>query len=390
MTAGHALAAVLTTAALLGASAPTAGDRALEGSGVVFTVFENLPPNGACPGLYAVDAGTREISWLGGFDAATQDFAIYPGFTAAGRLSYGYIDRASNRLPLLNIYVSDRLVAPRGVGYTRPSWSPRREELAFGRLNGGEVELAIASAAGSTRRVGPPAALWPTWAPDGNGLVYTRGARGPELLTFVSRDGRNLRNLARNVRPYPAPQVSPDGKRVAFVRSFAAGTREELWLVATRGGGARRVLGPAGHETLAPVAWLSNRELLVQNGGRRDTIFDAGDRLVRLDVVTGRTKPFLSHAFGLALSPDRSRLLFVRRHLRAGETYYSIRTVGVDGRDEQLLAVTDEEDLNIGSVPVWKPESASVDWVGDPFPFPQGIDARECVRRVTALRDSTR
>ena len=78
----------------------------------------------------------------------------------------------------------------------------------------------------------------------------------------------------------------------------------------------------------------------------------------------------------------------MRHHLRAGETYYSIRTVRINGRDEQLLAVTDEEDLNVGSIPVWKPASASIGWVGDPAP--QGLDPQDCVARVTALRDSTR
>ena len=392
MTAVRLFAALCVAAALAGAPASTAGERAqLEGSGVVFTVFESLPPSGACPGLYAVDARTREISWLGGFDATAQDFAIYPGFTAGGRFSHGYFDRASRRVPFVNIFVGDRRIA-RAVAYTRQSWAPRREELVFGRLVGRgraeRLELAIASAAGRTRRAGPPTAIWPTWTPDGTGLVYTRGAPGPTLLTFVSRDGRIVRDLARDVRQYPAPQVSPDGKRVAFVRSFSAGTREELWLVATRGGGARRVLGPAGYATLAPVAWLSNDELLVQNGGGNDTIFDVGDTLTRLDVDSGRRRPFLKRAFGLSLSPDRSRLLFVRHHLRAGETYYSIRTVRINGRDEQLLAVTDEEDLNVGSIPVWKPASTPIGWVGDPPP--PGLDPQDCVARVTALRDSTR
>jgi hypothetical protein len=79
-------------------------------------------------------------------------------------------------------------------------------------------------------------------------------------------------------------------------------------------------------------------------------------------------------------------VLFVRPH-RGGETYYSIRTARTDGRDEQVLAVTDEEDLNIGSLPVWKPAAVQLETVGDLPPVPVTPDA--CVARLTALRART-
>ena len=117
-----------------------------------------------------------------------------------------------------------------------------------------------------------------------------------------------------------------------------------------------------------------------------DSIFNARDTLNRLDVDTRTERPFLKRAFALSLSPDRSRVLFVRPH-RGDDTYYSIRTVRKSGRDEQVLAVTDEEDLNVGSFPVWKPARAQVGWVGDPAPF--GETEQKCVRRLTSLRART-
>ena len=112
----------------------------------------------------------------------------------------------------------------------------------------------------------------------------------------------------------------------------------------------------------------------MQRGPDSDGIFNAGDTVVRLDVDTGKQRPFLSHAFALSLSPDKSRVVFVRPH-RGDETYYSIRTVRTDGRDQRLLAVIDEEDLNVHSLPVWKPAGAHVSWVGDPAPTakPTGV-----------------
>jgi dipeptidyl aminopeptidase/acylaminoacyl peptidase len=355
------------------------------GPGVVFSVFENLPPNGACPGLYAVDARTRAISWLGGWDAERKDSAVYPAFTAAGTLSYAQFVDPSASPPAADVYAGARNVA-RASFFTGWAWSPRREEVAFGQLSadGKSLALALTSVTGRKRILAPSMTGGVSWLPDGSGLVYMRRPGGVEAISFVRREGRGRKDLALNAG---APLVSPDGKRVAFLRRTSpTSIRYAVWIVGTSGGKARRVLSPVAGEALRLGAWLSNRELLVQRGPDSDVIFNAGDTVVRLDIETRNQRRFLTHAFALSVSPDRSRVLFVRPH-RGGETYYSIRTVRTDGRDQRLLAVTDEEDLNIRSLPVWKPAAARVGWFGDPPP--PGTSRQACARRITALRDST-
>jgi WD40-like Beta Propeller Repeat len=378
------VSAIVTVALLRGPWGEAAEPPA--GSGVVFSVFENLPPNGACPGLYAVDERTRAISWLGGLDVQRQDSAVYPAFTSAGTFSYArFVDPSASAL-VADVYVDARSVA-RAYVVTAWAWSPRREEVAFGQLSadGRRLALGLASATGTKRILAPSTTGGFSWLPDGSGLVYTRRAGQDDVISFVRRDGRGRRDIARNAS---APLVSPDGKRVAFLRQVAsASIRFGVWIVGTSGGKARRLLSPNAREAVRLGAWLSNRELLVQRGPEDDTIFNAGETVARVAVGTGKSRPFLSHAFALSLSPDRGRVLFVRPH-RGDETYYSIRTVRTNGRDQRLLAVTDEEDLNIRSLPVWKPPSAPVGFFGDPPP--PGMSEPDCVRRVTSLRDRTR
>jgi hypothetical protein len=389
MPSGHVLVALCVSAVLAAVGAGAASDEAVPiGSGIVFSVFEDLPPNGACPGLYAVDARTRKISWLGGWDARRRDSAAFPAFTAGGMLSFGYwVDPSSSR-PLVDVHVGRRSVA-RAYAVTAWAWSPRREEVAFGRIagRGRRLELVLGSVTGAKRVLAASSGLGLSWLPDGSGLVYGRRAGSSDVITFVRRDGSGRRGLAPKA---VAPLVSPDGLRVALLRpeSPPSGIRTvELWVVATRGGRARKVLGPARADRLRLDAWLPNGELLVQRRGAYDSIFNAGDTIARVDPDTGKERPFLKRAFALSLSPDGTRVLFVRPHQRRGETYYSIRTVRTDGRHERVLAATDEEDLNIHSLPVWKPASAKAGWVGDPAP--PGTTEQECVRRLTSLRDRT-
>ena len=55
-----------------------------------------------------------------------------------------------------------------------------------------------------------------------------------------------------------------------------------------------------------------------------------------------------------------------------------------DGPDERLVAVTDEEDINLGSYPVWQPASAKL------VPATGAMAPRKqfdfCLRRLEALR----
>ena len=310
------ISAVLTGALMQG----TTSDAAVPpGSGVVFSVFEELPPNGACPGLYAVDARTRTVSWLGGWDSQRQNSALYPAFTAADTFSYAQIVDPSASLPLADVYAGARSVA-RAYMFTGWAWSPRREEVAFGRLSadGRRLALVLGSLAGAKRVLATSTNGSVSWLPDGSGLVYMRRARGGDVITFVRRDGRRRKDLARNAS---GPLVSPDGKQVAFLRRVSpASIRYGVWIVGTSGGKARKILTPAATEALRLGAWLSNRELLVQRGPDSDAIFNAGDAVKRLDVGTGKQRPFLDHAFALSLSPDKSRVHVRDRRLERRRT----------------------------------------------------------------------
>ena len=184
-------------------------------------------------------------------DAARQDTALYPAFTATGTFSFAQIVDPSASPPFADVNAGDRSVA-RAYMVTGWAWSPRREEVAFGRLSADRkrLELVLASVTGAKRVLASSTVGGISWLPDGSGLVYTRRAGGDDVVTLVRRDGRGRRDLARNA---DSPLVSPDGKQVAFLRRLSESSiRSAVWVVPTRGGRAREDSQPGRRRGAPP------------------------------------------------------------------------------------------------------------------------------------------
>jgi Tol biopolymer transport system component len=122
-------------------------------------------------------------------------------------------------------------VEGRGVG-VQPAWAADGR-LAFVRAGDVYVE---------DRRVGP--GDFPQWTPDGRSLLVERD--GARLLDVESREERLL------VRG-TAPELSPDGGTVAFVRGSA------LHTVSIDGSGQRRWAGLA--DPVVALRWLGDSDV---------------------------------------------------------------------------------------------------------------------------------
>ena len=136
-----------------------------------------------------------------------------------------------------------RRVSHRASSCVNPAWAPNGRWIAFTCVLG-FPKLLVARAGGRTDRVvthapGVIAEEDPAWTPDSKTLLFTR-SKGVHLLGVysVSTGGRALRRLVAGASE---PSVSPDGRRLAFIR----GTH--LWIAQRSGAGARAV-------TAGPIA----------------------------------------------------------------------------------------------------------------------------------------
>jgi dipeptidyl aminopeptidase/acylaminoacyl peptidase len=352
------------------ASAPPLGGK------IVFSVFAGLPVfqgDERCEGLYAVNQDGSGLVRVAGYANGRGSF--YPGFSADGRtLSFGAPYEAARRdVPLATLYTLDAASGRLRRRSTflaglRPVWSPRGRTVLFPYPRKRRSELhALELPRGRERNLTPGlTALGGAWSPDARRIAFwTYPSFRPRRAVFtMNADGSAKRLLARDAT---AASWSPSGDRIAFFRP--ADRPSSLWLV-DASGNARKLASQAS----PPMLWSPRGDALM--------LLRAGN-LYRLDLDGGRERLVERSVVPLAWRPD-GRILFLRRRLVDGEGVFGIGVARADGTRERLVGVTDEEDVNIGSLPAWQPVRAPL--VPAAAPFAPRADGGRCVRLLAGLR----
>ncbi len=198
-----------------------------------------------------------------------------------------------------NIYVKAEGIGTRPLRLTEhpadewsPVWSPDGRQIAFVRDSGTSAAIyTVPSLGGQERKLsdlnGPPAL---SWSPNGGWLAFAE--RAPERqATHIVRF--SLQTLERQRLTSPpgdsagdsSPAVSPDGTRLAFVRSGAGeGTAGNLdvWIQAVEGGEPRR-LTHGSYDFCHSLAWTPAGNAIVFTASVAERIFrvslEGGDPL---------------------------------------------------------------------------------------------------------------
>jgi TolB protein len=204
------------------------------------------------------------------------------------------------------------------------AWSPDGTRIAFERDFAKHAGIYTMSAEGGDLRSLTPRGLQglPAFSPDGTTIVFDRTLPKEDALWLMNADGTNLRQLTHNkpaakneCRCDGSPIFSPDGKRVAFVRTVTD-LKTAVFVVNVDGGGVKQVT-PWRMGISAKLDWSPDGSRLVVSSPQAErpgvasnviTLRPDGTGLERL---THETTPGV-HDLADGYSPDGTKIIFAK------------------------------------------------------------------------------
>jgi Tol biopolymer transport system component len=289
---------------------------------------------------------------------------FYPSI-AANRLAFTQIHGGR---PVYQIEISNsthqasapvKLIPSTRANYT-PQFSPDGEKIAFESDRSGTHEIWICDRDGTNpiqlTSFGDPHVGSPRWSPDGKQIVFDVHMSNIGHIYVVSVEGGSPRRLTSETYDEGLPTWSGDGNWIYFC-SNRTGDRQ-LWKIPVKGGPAAQVTKHGGFTSFESadgkflyyskgpigvwrVAVDGGEEILIfdtpsAGGWGAWTIADDGIYFINTEVkgacaidfssfTTGQTKRITvmqnvnEFVNGLAISPDRQRILYTQQDSLAGD-----------------------------------------------------------------------
>lgn len=200
-----------------------------------------------------------------------------------------------------------------------PAFSPTDDQrIAYSEFLGGSRGIVAVNLDGTDFQVltGPKRDHGPVYSPSGSKIIFSRGSTG--RLMEMDSDGSHLHGITPNAkkRSDTEPSISPDGKRIVFVRRQFGHERRpnfiKLFMVNRDGSNPHAVLphsGYVGHPDWSPdgkrILFLTGG-FLNGNGSSLRTIHPDGTHRVLIDKNAGDRDA--------AYSPDGTQIAVARVH----------------------------------------------------------------------------
>lgn len=157
------------------------------------------------------------------------------------------------------------------MGDCCPTWSPDSRQIAFSRYSDGLLSiLTVPALGGMERRLYRGQASMGgglSWSPDGNYVAYVAspsGDRTRSSILFLSLADYSTHEITSPPPGYldRSPMFSPDGKRLAFIRSTIAGVSNDIYVMSTSGGNPKRLTFDRRPIMGSPAWTADNREIV--------------------------------------------------------------------------------------------------------------------------------
>ena len=162
------------------------------------------------------------------------------------------------------------------MGDCCPTWSPDSRQIAFSRYSDGVLSILTVPALGGMehRLYRGQASMGGglSWSPDGNYVAYvasTSGDRTRSSISFLSLADYSSHEITSPPPGYldRSPMFSPDGKRLAFIRSTIAGVSNDIYVMSTSGANPKRLTFDR-RPIMGSPAWTADSREIVFSSDR--------------------------------------------------------------------------------------------------------------------------
>ena len=148
-----------------------------------------------------------------------------------------------------------RQVTRNGSQNYLPSWAPKGDGLLYTSFVRGAPDLwLIPTAGGRPRRIStrPGMNTGGVFAPDGSHIAATLSFEGNAEIYLLTNNGDVMKRLTNNPGIDSSPTFSPDGSQIAFVSDRYGSP--QIWAMATSGAGQKRLTLKGSWPRLSGVA----------------------------------------------------------------------------------------------------------------------------------------
>ena len=162
------------------------------------------------------------------------------------------------------------------VGDCCPAWAPDSRQLAFSRYADGVVSILTVPALGGAEhllyRGQSSMGGGLSWSPDGNSVAYVMSPSGDRTRSSISSLSLADYSTREITSPPPgyfdhSPMFSPDGKRLAFIRSTIAGVSNDVYVMSTSGGDPKRLTFDR-RPIMGSLAWTGDSREIIFSSDR--------------------------------------------------------------------------------------------------------------------------